>query len=183
MDRPNWCPHKDCIFKCHSQMMVCVGVLAEPSPHDGDINTHRFCLHGDKDDGEWTFDLKVNKSDVWNITRILNCIAGSNKETMSAEIFKIYATHASKDEYNIGPIIGFFSNRTTAELFGQGKGWFGGNGSVTAEWAVKIDGKYYHLVSCQSIDLDRKASEADAMLKQQILASLTPDQKRVLGLS
>lgn len=54
--------------------MVCVGTLPQPEPHDGDFNTHRFCLHGAKDDGEWTFDLQVNRSDVWNIKRILTQI-------------------------------------------------------------------------------------------------------------
>lgn len=74
MNRPLWCPHADCAFKCHSQESVCVGVLPSPDPHDGDFNTHRLCLHGAKDDGEWTFGLKVNKSDAWNISRILKLV-------------------------------------------------------------------------------------------------------------
>ena len=74
MERPAWCPHTDCQFKCHSQEAFCVGTLPEPDPHDGDFNTHRMCLHGAKDDGEWTFDLKVNRSDAWNITRMLKLV-------------------------------------------------------------------------------------------------------------
>lgn len=74
MNRPSWCPHNSCQFKCHAQEMVCIGELPQPEPHDGVDNTHRFCLHGAKDDGEWTFDLKVNRGDVWNIIRILKQI-------------------------------------------------------------------------------------------------------------
>lgn len=74
MERPTWCPHSDCEFACHSQEAVCVGRLPAPEDHDGVANTHRLCLHGAKDDGEWVFDLKVNKGDVWNMTRILKFV-------------------------------------------------------------------------------------------------------------
>jgi hypothetical protein len=74
MTRPTWCPHADCQFKCHTQEMACVGVLPQPEDHAGIANTHRLCLHGAKDDGEWTFDLKVNRGDAWNITRLLKLI-------------------------------------------------------------------------------------------------------------
>lgn len=72
--RPQWCPHPDCQFKCQTQDQLCVGILPEPDPHDGDINTHRMCWHGAKDDGEWTFDLKINKSDAWWMKRLLNLV-------------------------------------------------------------------------------------------------------------
>lgn len=74
MNRPIWCPHSDCQFKCHSQEAICVGKLLERDPHGEDFNTHRVCFHGAKDDGEWTFDLKVNKSDCFNISRIINLV-------------------------------------------------------------------------------------------------------------
>jgi hypothetical protein len=69
--RPVWCPHQHCQFKVHSQDSVCVGMLPQPELHIDTLNTHRFCLHGAKDDGDWTFDLTLNSSDVYNITRIL----------------------------------------------------------------------------------------------------------------
>ncbi len=47
-----------------------MGELPAPEDHDGINNTHRLCLHGAKDDGEWTFDLKVNRTDVWNMVRM-----------------------------------------------------------------------------------------------------------------
>jgi len=74
MKRPEWCPHTDCIFRAQTQDVCCVGLLPQPDPHDGDFNTHRLCLHGAKDDGEWTFDLKVNRSDAYNIKRMLEVI-------------------------------------------------------------------------------------------------------------
>lgn len=64
--RPPWCPHKTCQFRtCAAQQSVCIGQLPEPEPHDGDFNTHRLCIHGAKDDGEWTFDMQINKTDVF----------------------------------------------------------------------------------------------------------------------
>ena len=70
MKRPDWCPHKDCIFKKQSQNKICRGELSEPVPHDDDFNTDRFCLDT-RETGHGIFDLQVNKGDLWNIRRIL----------------------------------------------------------------------------------------------------------------
>jgi len=70
--RPSWCPHSDCIFRVQTQDCACVGRLPNPVDHDGTPNTHRLCLHGAKDDGEWTLDLQINRGDVWNIKRIID---------------------------------------------------------------------------------------------------------------
>ena len=70
--RPAWCPHSDCAYRLQTQDAACIGRLPEPVDHDGTPNTNRLCLHGAKDDGEWTFDLQVNRGDVWNLMRILN---------------------------------------------------------------------------------------------------------------
>lgn len=74
MERPEWCPHHTCQFKCQTQSSACVGALPEPVGHDGDFNTHRLCLHGAKDDGEWTFDLQVNRSDAYHLIRMLKLV-------------------------------------------------------------------------------------------------------------
>jgi len=43
---------------------MCCGRLPKPEPHDGDFNTHRFCLNNASDSGG-AFDLQINKTDVW----------------------------------------------------------------------------------------------------------------------
>lgn len=77
--RPDWCPHRDCGFLCSSQELVCVGRLPKPDPHGDLMNTHRMCIHGAKDDGEWTFDLKVHNGDAWNLRRMLNVIMNDHR--------------------------------------------------------------------------------------------------------
>ena len=70
-ERPAWCPHSDCQFHMRTQDSACAGKLPIPVDHDGIENTHRLCLHGAKDDGEWTFDLQINRGDAWNLNRVL----------------------------------------------------------------------------------------------------------------
>ena len=71
-ERPAWCPHQTCGFVMRTQDSACVGCLPSPEPHGEAINTNRLCLHGAKDDGEWTFDLKINATDAWNLGRLLD---------------------------------------------------------------------------------------------------------------
>ena len=73
MNRPDWCPHQDCIFKVHSQNLICVGKLPTPQDHDGIENTHRFCLD-ERETGHGVNDLQLNWGDAWNMIRILNQI-------------------------------------------------------------------------------------------------------------
>jgi hypothetical protein len=72
-ERPPWCPHPTCQFVgTQAQGSLCIGELPTPEPHDGDVNTHRWCIHGAKDDGEWTFDLQINQTDVWWMRRLFD---------------------------------------------------------------------------------------------------------------
>lgn len=77
MPRPSWCPHPTCNYLLQTQDAACVGKLPDPIEHDGDKNTHRLCLRGAKDDGEWTFDLQINSSDCYHLTRLLNKVRES----------------------------------------------------------------------------------------------------------
>lgn len=118
MDRPSWCPHQSCGFVCKSQDLICVGMLPMPEPHDGVDNTHRLCLRGAKDDGEWTFDLQINRGDAWNLTRMLRaifpsladgvierCAVAAESESLSEEDIahdRLAHGHAKEDEaYNM----------------------------------------------------------------------------------
>lgn len=71
--RPDWCPHNDCVFQIHTQNSMCRGKLPKPEPHDDDFNTHRLCIDT-RETGYGIFDLKVNKTDLWNLKRIIETI-------------------------------------------------------------------------------------------------------------
>lgn len=78
-ERPTWCPHQACQFVMRTQDSACVGQLPQPEPHGEDTNTHRLCLHGAKDDGEWNFDLQINATDAWHLGRLLNRVRESEQ--------------------------------------------------------------------------------------------------------
>lgn len=95
----------------------------------------------------------------------------------------IYKAHGDAGtDRGIGPVIGYFTSESQASLFARGKGWYGSDGGTSAAYAIQIDGKWYVLESRNPIDLDRNQAEADAILRAETLASLTADQKRVLGI-
>jgi hypothetical protein len=75
-ERPSWCPHSTCCPVGGASEQKCVGALPAPEPHDGDFNTHRLCLRGARDDGEWTFDLQINRADAWHLWRTLGHVFG-----------------------------------------------------------------------------------------------------------
>lgn len=77
MERPDWCPHKDCIFQTHSQSCMCVGKLQYPTKHDGGWNTHRLCLYVPPDTK--AFDIQLNQGDAWNMMRLLKLIKKDNR--------------------------------------------------------------------------------------------------------
>jgi len=41
-ERPNWCPHTDCLFKRRVQDAMCGGHLPTPVEHDGGFNDYRL---------------------------------------------------------------------------------------------------------------------------------------------
>ena len=63
-ERPDFCPHNDCLFKRRAMDDMCVGYLPKPEKHNGDINKYRWCLNG-ASDSEGVFDLQINDTDIW----------------------------------------------------------------------------------------------------------------------
>ncbi|MHC4799935.1 MAG: hypothetical protein ACYTF1_25140 [Planctomycetota bacterium] len=61
--RPTWCPEIDCKFKRIALEHMCIGELPEPLEHDGDLNTHRFCLNDHVEPINLTI-LLINSTDV-----------------------------------------------------------------------------------------------------------------------
>jgi len=79
-NRPNWCPHKEtCRFIFNRQDKICGGKMKETKSHDGDWNTHHFCL--DERDLESIGKIvtyEINKTDVYHFIVVLEKI----RETM-----------------------------------------------------------------------------------------------------
>jgi len=65
---------------------ICGGQLPAPEPHDGDFNTHRFCINGASDTGG-IFDLQVNKTDLWWFRFIFDSLDGKNTAGNNEEHF------------------------------------------------------------------------------------------------
>ncbi|AVH84956.1 hypothetical protein RsoM2USA_27 [Ralstonia phage RsoM2USA] len=98
-------------------------------------------------------------------------------------ITEIWRVHGDGGEFSDGPVIGYFTKETDADKFAFGKGWYGGKGRVSKGWAIQIGYHWYELADSSPIDLDRKKTLADEQLKKDTLASLSAEQKRVLGLT
>ena len=77
-ERPAWCPHQDCVFCRRSQDALCGGRLPKPEPHDGDENTHRFCINADG-----VFPLQVNKTDLGYFRWIFDALDGETTSWLS----------------------------------------------------------------------------------------------------
>ena len=102
---------------------------------------------------------------------------------MTYEIVKAFRVFETTNEYSAkGSCVGIFSTKSQAEQSAEGRGWYGGKGLIITVSLIRIDGKLLELASEYEVDLDGHKASADAKLKADTLANLTPDQKRVLGL-
>ena len=98
------------------------------------------------------------------------------------EKIDVWKAHGDGGERGIGPVIAYCSTKAQAENAAKGRGWYGGNGHVTRCAALRIDGMVWLLDQPEPIDLDSLEAKRDAELKAQTLASLTAEQRRVLGI-
>jgi len=81
-ERPEWCPYHDCIFKRKTQDAICGGELPKPEAHDGDVNTHLFCINA-----EGKVDpLQVNKRDLAYFRWIFDALDGEKSSWLSQRI-------------------------------------------------------------------------------------------------
>ena len=101
----------------------------------------------------------------------------------TVHFLEIYSAHGDGGERGIGPVIGYCSTKSRADAIAKGKAWYGGNGFVGRETAVKIDGAVYVLASSKPVDLDSEKAAQDAAIKEAAIAKLSPEELRVLGLS
>ena len=102
---------------------------------------------------------------------------------MAYEIIRAYKVYETIDEYGRhGAIVGIFQHSAEANEAAENKGWYGGKGTVLPVSLISVDGKLFELAIDVEVDLNRQKAKADAKLKAETLASLTAEQRRVLGL-
>lgn len=72
-DRPAWCPDETCQCLTGYAQRICVGRLAEKSPHDDLFNTHNFCLERESL-GEENFQEPINDADAYYFIRCMTAV-------------------------------------------------------------------------------------------------------------
>jgi hypothetical protein len=112
---------------------------------------------------------------------------------MKKEIIEAFAVHGDGGERSIGPVEGYCKTREDAEFMAMGRGWYGGRGHVSQQWALLIDEEMYILsrpgpsqfmdVATERQKRRTKQERTDAELRAETLSHLSADQKRVLGIA
>lgn len=100
-------------------------------------------------------------------------------------IIRVFAFHGDGGEYSRGPILGVCETELEAAKFAFGKGWYGGDGQVSKQFAIKCNGKMYLLQSDAPFIFQKDVEaqkKADQDLKEKTMKMLTREQIRVLGL-
>lgn len=105
------------------------------------------------------------------------------KKKKDYQIITVYCAHGDGgNEYRTGPIIGVFTDRLSADKAQKGQGWYGGNGGISEQKAIRLnDGKAY-LIKEGPIDLDLHQKNLDDDIKKKALSKLSDEDKRVLGI-
>lgn len=129
---------------------------------------------------------KLLSSKIEDSSNILKHDPPAPSNFKMAEIKPLYKVFVMPDTtaFEAGGIIGYFSEESVAKKEAKGKGSWGGNASIDMVCSVEVNGNTYILANGgKPIDVDLKKARSDAKLKEETLASLTDEQKRVLGLS
>lgn len=81
-------------------------------------------------------------------------------------------------------LIGWFSEKSSAEKAARNQGWYGGPGRVASVEALCMDDSIYYALanSGKPIDLDDKKSKADNQRREQALSKLTQEDIELLGI-
>ena len=81
-ERPSWCPHKDCQFLRRAMDDMCGGKLPIPTEHEGQFNTHRFCMSCFDGDPHVDF-FMVNDNDLQWLRWIFDAMDGMETSWLS----------------------------------------------------------------------------------------------------
>lgn len=108
---------------------------------------------------------------------------GNSDQPNLVDLYEVY----TDEDNGIGcrtKVIGYFSSQALATREGEGRGEWGQDAKVVKVPAVSVDGKTYILANEGSpVDVDLKQARHDEELRRTTLASLSDEQKRVLGLT
>lgn len=101
------------------------------------------------------------------------------RDIVVEKVFVVYG--GGTDRSPPGIFLGICSSKESAMQLAEGKGWWGGNGSVREEWALPVmdDGKVKYMVIGESdptLLLEVKDDLAHAEKLDRIKAKLTEDE-------
>lgn len=94
-ERPEWCPHNDCIFLRRVVDLICGGKLPKPVPHGKDFNIYRICI---RESSLPVFDLQVNKSDLDWLRWVFDALDGKKTSSLSDPKLLFHRKRGKHDE-------------------------------------------------------------------------------------
>jgi hypothetical protein len=122
--------------------------------------------------------------DSSNILRYKSSTHSGPEMTVIKPLYKVFVNSNDGGFYVGYHIIGYFSNEQVAKGEAKGKGPYGDDATIEVVNSVEVNGETYLLAeNGKPVDVDLEKARSDAKLKEETLASLTDEQKRVLGLS
>lgn len=128
---------------------------------------------------------------VNNLTKFATAVyaggfnAGKRSVDYVSKPFKAWEVWETTNEFGRhGAMIGLFTDEADAKRFAEGKGWFGSNGSVVGGQAVTIGDTIYLIREMiNKDDLNISLPEKAKLRREQALAKLTDEDKRILGIT
>lgn len=99
------------------------------------------------------------------------------------KFIKVYQVNSLDIDGRLSGIVGHFSTHDLAAKAAKGHGSWGGMGQIALVPAMQLPtGQTWVLLQEDPVDLDMKSAKSDEMLREMVLARLTPEERRVLGL-
>ena len=106
---------------------------------------------------------------------------------MNYRIEKMYTVSETIDEWGrLGSVVGYYSTKDKAETAAEGKGWYGGKGSIHEAYVIVLsDGTRFKLADRKpfNIDLDVDLVKRKNELIESGLAKLTAAEREALGVN
>ena len=98
------------------------------------------------------------------------------------EISTVYFMYSGEAGMGLGKLLKVFSDLYSATRASRGTGWFGGDALIIERKAILADNGSHYAIAGDAIDIDGLAEASDKQIREEAMAMLTPEQKRVLGL-
>lgn len=99
------------------------------------------------------------------------------------ERFQVWAVRNDTYERDdTSSVLAYYDSYGKAQERAVGKGWFGATARITKHEALRVGNNVWLLAKDTPIDVTQDESISDDDLREQTLATLSANQKRVLGL-